>query len=237
MAAITLRRVACESARARFASSLALRTTFSHISDESCVDRAIQNLEEHLSRGRDFDDSLAKWKFAGFRSPRRPLGSERAWTASGSTASACVGLVQSRSFAAKAKKPKSKAEDTVEVADVSDTAKESALKMMDTALDVLARELSKLRTGRVSPGMLDHITVEAHGVRTPLSHIAAVSVAGLQTLNVLPYDPSMLKEVEKALLMSPLGLNPLVEGSTLTVPLPSLCANLQRRRVRTPSSA
>ncbi|KAL3702044.1 hypothetical protein R1sor_020066 [Riccia sorocarpa] len=129
-------------------------------------------------------------------------------------------LIQSRSFAAKAKKSKSKSDEPEVEEDVTAVAKETATKMMDMALDVLSREHSKLRTGRASSGMLDHITVDSHGVRTPLSHIAAVSVSGLQTLSVLPYDPSMVKEVEKALLLSPLGLNPIVEGSILTVPLP-----------------
>ncbi|KAG6543136.1 hypothetical protein Mapa_015385 [Marchantia paleacea] len=219
MAAITLRRLATAPARSRCASFFPVRTTSFHTSDETCAPTSLQRFEGNLSWGRACDDSVADWKCTGFLSGRGPLGNECVWTAVGTTG-ACGGLILSRSFAAKAKKPKSKTEDTVEVEDVSAAAKESALKLMEMSLDVLARELSKLRTGRASPGMLDHITVEAHGVRTPLSHIAAVSVAGLRTLNVLPYDPSMLKEVEKALLMSPLGLNPMVEGSTLTVPLP-----------------
>ncbi|KAL2649680.1 hypothetical protein R1flu_017808 [Riccia fluitans] len=130
----------------------------------------------------------------------------------------------SRSFAAKAKKTKRFASEESEGVeeDVAAVAKETATKLMDMALDVLSREHSKLRTGRASSGMLDHITVDSHGVRTPLNHIAAVSVTGLQTLSVLPYDPSMVKEVEKSLLVSPLGLNPIVEGSILTVPLPRL---------------
>ncbi|CAM6089536.1 unnamed protein product [Calypogeia fissa] len=131
-------------------------------------------------------------------------------------------VLQTRGLAAKAKKAKSKVEQPESTEDTAATAKTNAVKMMETALDVLCREHSKLRTGRASAGMLDHITVEAHGVRTPLNHIAAVTVSGLQTLNVLPYDASMVKEVEKAILNSPMGLNPQVDGATMTVPLPRL---------------
>ncbi|CAM6111364.1 unnamed protein product [Calypogeia fissa] len=131
-------------------------------------------------------------------------------------------VLQTRGLAAKAKETESKVEPPESTEDTAATAKTNAVKMMETALDVLFREHSKFLIGRASAGMLDHITVDVHGVRTPLNHIAAVTVSGLQTLNVLPYDASMVKEVEKAILNSPMGLNPQVDGATMTVPLPRL---------------
>jgi ribosome recycling factor len=71
------------------------------------------------------------------------------------------------------------------------SAKETATELMEAAMDALAKDLAKLRTGRASPGMLDHVTVESHGVRVPLPHVAAVSMPNLETLTVMPYDPSV----------------------------------------------
>uniref|UniRef100_A0A0D6R7F2 Ribosome-recycling factor, chloroplastic n=1 Tax=Araucaria cunninghamii TaxID=56994 RepID=A0A0D6R7F2_ARACU len=93
---------------------------------------------------------------------------------------------------------------------------------VQAALEALSRELNKLRTGRASAGMLDHIVVESYGVRTPLSRIAAVTVVDSQTLSVTPYDLNVIKEVERAIISSPLGLNPKSEGQRLVVPVPEL---------------
>eukprot|EP00246_Nothoceros_aenigmaticus_P007188 TRINITY_DN2085_c0_g1_i1.p1 TRINITY_DN2085_c0_g1~~TRINITY_DN2085_c0_g1_i1.p1 ORF type:complete len:123 (-),score=4.97 TRINITY_DN2085_c0_g1_i1:113-481(-) len=98
--------------------------------------------------------------------------------------------------------------------------RDNATTQMEAALDALSRELNKLRTGRAGPGMLDHVLVEANGIKAPLSHVAAVSVSNPQTLSVMPYDPSLVKAVESAILGSPLRLNPVVEGQILTVPVP-----------------
>eukprot|EP01018_Ginkgo_biloba_P031811 Gb_08324 [translate_table: standard] len=126
-----------------------------------------------------------------------------------------------RSFA-KAKKSKGD-ESTVEVVpDIGPTVKSTASTQMQSAVDALSRELNKLRTGRASAGMLDHIIVEANGVRTPLSRIAAVSVLDSQTLSVTPYDLNVMKEVERAIVSSPLSLNPTPEGHRLVVPIPEL---------------
>ncbi|CAK9261653.1 unnamed protein product [Sphagnum jensenii] len=125
---------------------------------------------------------------------------------------------------AKAKKIKARSDyDRDEALEsVVPSAKETATELMEAAMDALAKDLAKLRTGRASPGMLDHVTVESHGVRVPLPHVAAVSMPNLETLTVMPYDPSTLKEVEKAILGSPLRLNPILEGQVLKVPIPKL---------------
>nr|AKM76781.1 ribosome recycling factor [Geranium incanum] len=106
--------------------------------------------------------------------------------------------------------------------DIGPTVKENAASQMVAALDSLSRELSKLRTGRASAGMLDHIIVETSGVKMPLSRIALVSVLDSKTLSVNPYDPNTLKALQKAIVSSPLGLNPKDDGQRLVAAIPPL---------------
>ncbi|KAG1331327.1 ribosome-recycling factor [Cocos nucifera] len=83
--------------------------------------------------------------------------------------------------------------DTVQVVpDIGPTVKSIATSQMEAAIAALARELSKLRTGRASAGMLDHIVVETGGAKIPLNHVAVVSVIDAQTLSVTPYDPDLM---------------------------------------------
>ncbi|KAK1314985.1 hypothetical protein QJS10_CPA06g01376 [Acorus calamus] len=111
--------------------------------------------------------------------------------------------------------------DTVQVApDIGPAAKSAAASQMEAAMVALSRDLSKLRTGRASAGMLDHIIVEVSGAKVPLSHIAVVSVLDSKTLSVMPYDTNTLKELEKAIVSSPLGLNPTVDGQRLLASVP-----------------
>ncbi|KAF8399915.1 hypothetical protein HHK36_015785 [Tetracentron sinense] len=115
------------------------------------------------------------------------------------------------------------AANTIEVMpDIGPTVKAAALSQMEAATVALSRELSKLRTGRASAGMLDHIIVETSGVKMPLSRVAVVSVLDSKTLSVTPYDPNALKELEHAIVSSPLGLNPTVEGQRLIAVIPPL---------------
>ncbi|CAN6449186.1 unnamed protein product [Victoria cruziana] len=111
--------------------------------------------------------------------------------------------------------------DTVEVIpDIGPTVKSSASLQMEAAIDALSRELSKLRTGRASAGMLDHIVIETHAVKSPLSRLAVVSVIDSHTLSVTPYDPDSLKELERGIASSPLGLNPSIDGQRLIAAVP-----------------
>ncbi|MCD7468913.1 hypothetical protein HAX54_007466 [Datura stramonium] len=105
---------------------------------------------------------------------------------------------------------------------VGPSIKATAFSQMEAATDALSRELAKLRTGRASAGMLDHIIVETGGVKTPLCRMAVISVLDPKTLSVNPYDPDSLKELEKAIISSPLGLNPQSDNQRLIVPIPPL---------------
>lgn len=93
---------------------------------------------------------------------------------------------------------------------------------MAGTLDVLRKELQGLRTGRASAGLLEPVVVEAYGAEMPLSQVATVNVPEPRMLTVQVWDRGLVKAVEKAIRNSSLGLNPIVEGQLMRVPLPEL---------------
>ncbi|KAJ0266094.1 Ribosome recycling factor domain-containing protein [Hirschfeldia incana] len=106
-------------------------------------------------------------------------------------------LRDSRRGFAKGKKSKN---DSGSVEDIGPTVKAQATCQMEAAIAALSRDLTKLRTGRAAPGMLDHIVVETGGLnKMPLNHLALVSVLDPKTLSINPYDPDTIKELEKAI--------------------------------------
>ncbi|XP_028760667.1 uncharacterized protein LOC114719356 isoform X1 [Neltuma alba] len=133
-------------------------------------------------------------------------------------------IIESRRGFAKGRKSKDGGGvSTIEVPpDVGPTIKANAISQMEAAMSALSTELNKLRTGRASPGMLDHIIVETGGIKMPLNRIAVVSVIDPKTLSVNPYDLQTLKQLENAIVSSPLGLNPKVDGERLIAVIPPL---------------
>jgi len=99
---------------------------------------------------------------------------------------------------------------------------------MQGALQVLKQELSGLRTGRASTGLLDHVQVEAYGSHMPLNQLATVTVPEPRLISVQVWDKTMVKAVEKAIAAANLGLNPATEGQVLRLRLPEL--NEERRK-------
>ena len=93
---------------------------------------------------------------------------------------------------------------------------------MDKAVTALKEEFSSLRTGRASAGLLDPIMVEAYGSTTPLTSVAAISVPEPRMISVSVWDKAVVVSVEKAIRSSGLGLNPVVDGQTLRIPIPPL---------------
>ena len=106
--------------------------------------------------------------------------------------------------------------------------KKDAEARMKKSIEALRHELSKLRTGRAHPSLLDHITVEYYGSEVPLSQVANISSEDARTLTVTPWEKPMVQKVEKAIITSDLGLNPATSGSVIRVPLPALTE--ERRR-------
>jgi ribosome recycling factor len=108
-------------------------------------------------------------------------------------------------------------------------------KRMRGALQVLKQEFGGLRTGRASATLLDPITVNAYGSRMPLNQVATVSVPEPRMITVSVWDKSQVSAVEKAIRESDLGLNPVVDGTTLRLPIPEL--NQERRQELTKIAA
>ena len=99
---------------------------------------------------------------------------------------------------------------------------------MEKTVATLKDEFSTLRTGRASAGLLDQVMVEAYGATTPLTSVASVSVPDPRSITVSVWDRGVAVSVEKAIRNAGLGLNPVVEGQTLRVPIPPLTE--ERRR-------
>ena len=95
-------------------------------------------------------------------------------------------------------------------------------KRMDGAIAALQHEFSGLRTGRASPSLLDPIKVDAYGAESPLTSVASVSVPEPRMISVNIWDKSLVGAVDKAIRAANLGLNPIVDGQTLRIPIPPL---------------
>ena len=106
------------------------------------------------------------------------------------------------------------------------------LSSLAKAHDALRRDLAKLRAGRANPDLLSSIRVDYYGTPTPLAQMANVSVPEARLLTVKPWDKTAMKAVEKAIRESQLGLNPLVDGDIIRVPLPPLTEERRREFVK-----
>ena len=93
---------------------------------------------------------------------------------------------------------------------------------MDKAVSALKDEFASLRTGRASSSLLDQINVEAYGSTMPINQVAAISVPEPRMITVNVWDKGMVVSVEKAIRSSNLGLNPVVDGQSLRIPIPPL---------------
>ena len=93
---------------------------------------------------------------------------------------------------------------------------------MQKCVEALKVALAKIRTGRATPSLLDSIMVEYYGQPTPLNQVASVNVGDARTLLVTPWEKGMLKAIEKAIVTSDLGLNPVTFGEAVRVPMPAL---------------
>ena len=93
---------------------------------------------------------------------------------------------------------------------------------MQKAIESLEHNLTKVRTGRANPNILDGIEVDYYGCPTPINQIASISVQEGKTLCIKPYDASSLKDIERAINASDLGLPPLNDGTVVRITMPSL---------------
>lgn len=103
---------------------------------------------------------------------------------------------------------------------------------MDKAVADFQAGMASTRTGRANAHMLDQVRVDYYGTQTPISQLAQISVPEAQLIVISPYDPSVVKEVEKALQTSDLGLNPQSDGKLIRVPIPAMTEERRRDVVK-----
>lgn len=114
---------------------------------------------------------------------------------------------------------------------ISDIMK-SAEARMQKSIESLKNELTKIRTGRAHPSLLDHISVDYYGTPTALSQVANIAIEDARTLSITPWEKPMVAVIEKAILKSDLGLNPAVAGTVIRVPVPALTEERRRDLVK-----
>ncbi len=114
---------------------------------------------------------------------------------------------------------------------IDDLMTEAELKM-DGAVDHTRHEFSKIRTGRANPGLITDLPVEYYGAPTPLQQVAGVSVPEPRMLLVTPYDQSAMRNIERAIASSDLGLNPSNDGKVIRVVFPELTQERRKEFVR-----
>lgn len=103
---------------------------------------------------------------------------------------------------------------------------------MNKSLDVLLSDFLSIRAGRANPAVLDKITVDYYGTQTPINQLAAVSVSEARVLVIQPWDISAVKEIEKAIQTSNLGINPQSDGKVIRLIFPQITEDHRRDLVK-----
>lgn len=92
----------------------------------------------------------------------------------------------------------------------------------DKSLEHLQRELNTIRTGRANPSLVEEVMVEAYGTPTPLIQLATINAPEPRMIVIQPWDPSVIRDIEKALSQTSLGITPVVDGKSIRLPFPSM---------------
>jgi ribosome recycling factor len=100
--------------------------------------------------------------------------------------------------------------------------RKDATDRMGKCVAAFKHELKRLRTGRASTSLVDHIRVDYYGAESPLNQVANVAVEDARTISIIPYDKQMVTTIEKALMKSDLGVTPTTAGNVIRIPLPPL---------------
>ena len=103
---------------------------------------------------------------------------------------------------------------------------------MDDAIQYLKKEFSHIRAGKANPALISSINVEYYGAQTPLQQLANISAPEPRMLLVQPYDKSVMMDIEKAIMASGLGLNPMNDGELIRIPLPILTEERRKELVK-----
>ena len=103
---------------------------------------------------------------------------------------------------------------------------------MQKAVEAAKREFASVRTGRASPALLERVTVDYYGTPTPITQVATVTVPEPRLLVIQPWDKSLVREIERAIQKSDLGLVPSSDGALIRLPIPSLTGERRRDLVK-----
>ena len=109
---------------------------------------------------------------------------------------------------------------------------EETKRKMSRVLEVMAQDLSRVRTGRASVALLEGIKVDCYGTTMPLPQVASLAAPEPRLLTVQPWDPSVLSDIEKAILKSDLGLTPTNDGKMIRLPIPALTTERRKELVK-----
>ncbi len=102
---------------------------------------------------------------------------------------------------------------------------------MEKAIEILKKNLGGIRTGRANPGLVDSLRVDHYGSPTPLKQIASVGAPEPTQIVIRPYDPSTIKDIEKAIVASDLGFNPQNDGRMVRINIPPLSTDVRKKMV------
>ena len=103
---------------------------------------------------------------------------------------------------------------------------------MDKTIDVFKQNLSEVRAGRANPAILNKVSVEYYGTPTPINQVAGISVPEARLIMIQPWDASILKDIEKAILASDIGLNPNNDGKVIRLSFPELTEERRKDLVK-----
>ena len=110
--------------------------------------------------------------------------------------------------------------------------KKDAQARMEKALSALENQLSRIRTGRAHPSVLDAVRIDYYGTETPLSQVANIAVEDARTLKVVPWEKNLAPAIEKAIIKANLGLNPSSSGGDIRIPLPALTEETRKEMIK-----
>ena len=113
-----------------------------------------------------------------------------------------------------------------------DDIKKDLANRMAKSVAALQQEFTKIRTGRANTSLLDHINVEYYGSKVPLSQVSNIGIEDSRTLIITPWEKDMIQTIEKAIMSSDIGLNPLTAGTVIRVPLPALTEERRKDMIR-----
>ena len=114
--------------------------------------------------------------------------------------------------------------------------KEVESKML-TTVNHLVDDFSTIRTGRANPSLVDKLTVEYYGTKTPMQQLASISVPDPKLLVIQPFDKSALEEIEKSIMNADIGLNPTNDGEVIRIPIPPLSEERRKELTKVASKA